>query len=1308
MKKLLFQLLAAAFVPALYAIGIPLEWNSTYPTGVPREIEIDTAKMGKITGFGKNIRYHVVAEMPGDARKLDVTVFEGNRKDLAVLRFKVPAGTEKLTLVPEKGESAASDLNACDNIFAGAVDAGNIKKWHFRKLSRKPQSGAVTAEKHPEGILFEVNDFGVFTASYTVDVPENLAGKPVKLDYIVQSKSKMTWRNKCRISQLDVKGRNLGVAVTDPRFISHLRPVSTVTRYSEPGRIHPEAKKLVFEITFDSELKKNDNHGMPLKNITDLLPRLLVKRIALRPADGLPFPRYRDSLFGRGISGKPGDTSLRLTDKNCFFFCTTGQEVWAEGKQLRNIFDYFYTFGGGTVECFIKPEKWNKEHNILLQAANTINYVKGMYLERRQALFELSYLPDPKELTLYLKDNEDNVFKKSVKADLVCGRWYHIAAQWNSKNGVQLFIDGKRVLNDTEYKFVPINTTVKAEKYPNTRSAHQFTVGNGITAARGADVHIIRRPDFQGEVDLLRISSVVRYRKDFTPAADFVPDKSTRALFKFDRSFNGTTGSRQGFISGTLRDALGKRERKISYKGELVQYIPEKVTDDAHQDKVLCRLNYPVVPTAKDFKSSYRAESRSFRAAPGAEFTIDLDRDVRMDSIEITNTGKDTLGHPAVIRRGEVDPRSFGDIADTLDLNNTPHRERAYKIFNFLLGASDYYINYPVDFTPAQEAPLQAINLALVMLNSYCGFECGPLNNLAAIMFSCSGLLPASQTGGYAHSFEQVFYDGKNRVYDLSAQKFFPDFSNEGAASLKDIEEESAIINRTGSSPNHFIRLTTRNYWVNALDFRDKVGVAVKSGETLRIFFSNNGEFNDLNMSGVFRRKVTQDVEDYSSRIGVKSQWPIRRVQRPFPHMGSSFLSFSGKPSSHAGAFRSVTKESFCYPVDSSYVIVGGKYAAQLDDGSFADIELSVNGGKSFKKLTENNGKYDLKYEIMGHHSILFKINAPIAKVRNFTATTRMMTNPRVLTGKLVKGKNILSFKATSGSSADIKVNYSVQDSPIVISGGVYSGGIPGYERQLAAVQPGSSRDFPVTGISSKAKVSATKGLDAELKGGKLIVTADNDLKEFIGQVAINDRGREKRLTVISTPDVRLLLPSDAELHGKAKLVRAEGDTIQDCIKFDNIGDKAVFNAKVASGKYQIWNLNRFQSHITPVHGTGYKTRPLFLEAGAKESYGCGSTGNSVCDFYKAQFAKPGQRSRFKWDFPLTKKTTYPYHRPAAVKLKDGGKFDIVMKNPAKGGAELAAILIVPDSNVEFTNHLMRTLCGLNNEEWKITEAMQQ
>ena len=62
-----------------------------------------------------------------------------------------------------------------------------------------------------------------------------------------------------------------------------------------------------------------------------------MKSLALREAFELPFPKYRDAYFKKGISDRPGDTSLDLAGKGCFYFATTGQAVWSEGKQLKNV-----------------------------------------------------------------------------------------------------------------------------------------------------------------------------------------------------------------------------------------------------------------------------------------------------------------------------------------------------------------------------------------------------------------------------------------------------------------------------------------------------------------------------------------------------------------------------------------------------------------------------------------------------------------------------------------------------------------------------------------------------------------------------------------------------------------------------------------------------------------------------------------------------------------------------------------------------------------------------------------------------------
>ena len=1282
---------------ALAAQSIPLEWNVNRKTDVPYEMQIDSAKFAKITGISKNAGYSIVAATADGKKELPVTVLAGNSKDKLLLRFVVPEGTTALECVPNANGRKLAAAADCDNVFAGAT--ASPAKWKCSVLagSKKRKTSNLSVSQTKNGLLFDMNNFGTCVAEYTVDVPENLAGKHVVLEFTLQSLAKMVWRNPIKVVQYDSQGNVLPVSVTDPRWISHMRPANTVSRYSEPGLIHPKAKKIGFELTFSANKLERNNHGLPLKDKSANLPKLLLSELALREAFELPFPAYRDVQFGSGISGKAGDCSYVLGGDNLFFFATTGQGTWAEDQHPTDIESSYYPTGDGTIECYFKPEEWQKDTYTLMQATNRLNRGKGRYLPKRGELFGLQYNAQNKKITLSLKDFADKKFYKSAKADIPVGKWSHIAVQWSKDGGVQLFVNGKKVLDDKKYSFTPMPSDTK---YPITINAHQLSVGNNVGVSRGSGIGV--KNNFKGAIDLLRVSSTARYSGNFVPQSAFAVDADTRALFNFDRSFDGTTYGELKFISGSNLDKSGRRDTCITYNGRKVQYFPAEIIDEANHNKVLNCLNYPVIPKKDDFAASYVSHTEKFTVSNGSRVEINTDEDVRMDSIEYTNISSAPLKHPIIIADDEIDPRSYGDIADTLELNKTSHRDRANRIFNFVLGASDYYMNHQIDFDYNKNTPRSAEYMALVMLNSYCGFECGPLNNLAATLFTCSGELPAVQTAGFGHSFEQVFYDGGSRLYDLSAQKFFPSFDNESAASLAETGKESGIYGRTGGSADHFIRLSSRGHHVNDPAFMDKVGVTVKSGESFKIYFSNDGSYNDLQMSNVFRSKKVRDSEVYNDVLKVKSASPIYRIPRVFPHFANAFLLFNAAPSKHPAAFTRVTDKSFCYSIDSSYVIVNGTYDIRLADGKPASLELSIDGGKKFKKLTpDKDGKYTLVYEVMARHALLFRINAPMAKVKSFKASTSVMVNPRVLTAKLKKGKNNLTFKATAGK-AEVKIKYSTQAAPIKISGVVSHGGIPGYERQFTVVEPGKARVLDIAGVSDAVKVSATDGLTAAIRNGKLTIKSPAGKKRFFAQVIINDRGAEKRILVLSAPGVKLLTADKAVLSGKAKLVDAEG---QKCVMFSAANDKAVFKCSIPKGKYQIWNLNRFQSHITAHHGSaGHgKRRYLQMQLDGKK-YGIASTGNTSCDFYKAQFAKAGERSRFKWDYPLTLDTTYPYHRPDYISTNGSSKLTVTCDKAPVGGAELAALLIVPDCEKPFISELVNHLCGLNNEKWKIQE----
>ena len=69
----------------LLALAFPLEWNATYRTDVPYEVEVSPAKLGAESFVVR-----------ADGKPLNVTTFAGKLPGTRTLRFSVPKGTKAL------------------------------------------------------------------------------------------------------------------------------------------------------------------------------------------------------------------------------------------------------------------------------------------------------------------------------------------------------------------------------------------------------------------------------------------------------------------------------------------------------------------------------------------------------------------------------------------------------------------------------------------------------------------------------------------------------------------------------------------------------------------------------------------------------------------------------------------------------------------------------------------------------------------------------------------------------------------------------------------------------------------------------------------------------------------------------------------------------------------------------------------------------------------------------------------------------------------------------------------------------------
>lgn len=1218
---------------------VELEWNKTWRTDVPYELTIDENKLGKAS-------WQVFA----DGKGLPTTIMIDRYGKGTTLRFEVPAGTKALSL--GKGESNGALSRMEDNVFEGG-------KWSVKT--------AVEINETKDGILLKSTSWkksGV--ALYEAAVPENCAGKPCRFELDVRSLTKLPFPMLIRVEQYDRNGELLPENVADPRWSTLLMPYNCFTPIREETYLRPDAAKVVLYVSIHPEKQPFDLYGMPLKDEEDARPLLLVSNVALRPAAELPFPSYRDSFFGSGISGEEGDFSLALQPERAFWFNTRSQASWAQRTQIRKESDIFYPSAAGTAEAWFKPD-WKtcpKDSTVLFEAFHTLSIVhkfdkgKIRYLNN---LMSVSYIPETKTLNYYLKDTDLKEWYGSAKVEIPDGKWFHIAATWVPDGDACIFINGKKELS------FPIKgyTTVDLEKaeYPNDDHAMEFYVGADPQYAR-IEYESKRlkhgKTFFSGNIDLVRLSSGARYTADFTPAKHFEKDADTRALFGFDRCFDGVSGGGIGFVNGTIRAHEDRQNHKV---GD-IQYYPEELPDWNNPSVVLPKWDREVADV-KDFNASEKTTTVSFSLTPGASHTLNAPEKVYMDYVEIANSGNDVLSFPIVLGKGDIDIRSYGDMKETLFDGTETDQQKVDKIFNLLLRTSDYFMNHTAIFDYGTDVPRNVERDPLGFFNSYCGFECGPLNTTASSMFASVGGCASTLTQGYGHTFEHVFYDGSCHLYDLSAQRFFPSMNNETRACLTESEDQPEVNFRWLGSANHFIRLGSRQYYTTQARIPEKFGVNLNPGEKIRFYWYGEGMVNDVVTVSHFKAPkigATRCEDETGAASTSNGTW---RVDRFFPEYGNTLLEFDGVPTASNPAFVNVNGDSFCYRIRSSYSVVAAEYEATLKNGKKAELQISTDDGKTFRPFTS-----PATYQVRARTGYLIKVCAPISKVKNFRASTEYMSNIRMLPGALKAGENVITLKAVSGTGAKVTYKYREPAREIIFKNAAQWGTIKGCDQSLVVLNPeDGALTVDVSGVSPKATVGTKGGLKAGISAGKIKITSTSSEPHF-GWVTVNDGEVSKTLTVL--------------VCGGAQLVRIGKELDNNSITKEM--------KEIPAGKYAFIALQRnIVDTVFP------RDRKLSIKVG--KSYKIGSCINPGSDFYKKVYGKEGEKGAWRWQFVNQPGTKYPYEQLGFIPVRKAlSKIQIA----ADGGkpVDVAYVLVVPETTRDFKCDMVKNLCSTSVRPW--------
>ena len=1292
----------------LDVVGLPqegaklmtLEWSERYEAGIPYEVEVSTNKLATLGGIPAGTGFNVYAMVNGVEYPLNVTCLAGRNGNVR-LRFTPPTGTTQLKCRAGVGTLVIADSATVDNLFAGALGASVV--WET--------PAGITRTVRSDGNLFEQTSKTKVTVTCAVAVPASARGRNAHLELDLTSLTPYSWASAVNITQLDENGTALPESMSDPRWTTLGRPANYLAQHREIGRIHPQAARLRLSITLNAVSGTYDDYGLPITDEADQYARLLVSHLAVRVGADLPFPKYNDAFLTDGVSGEAGDRAFVSGGEKAagFFYQTRSQASWAEAKQMRKEEQFFFPSQSGTVEGWFKATSWGSDTStryFFSGSSRGSNYISDSPAINQNLIY-VSYRRSSKTLTFRYMDQRGTNYSCSVVRELPVGEWFHIAAQWMPGGTAELFLNGERVAQTTLTGFVAYDPSTGT--YPNDMHVIEMDIGCESYAVRTpARIPVTAYPIFDGAIDLCRISTGKRYDAagGFVPAKKLEVDADTRAFFSFDTGFDGVSGGGLGWVRASvsaLEDMIGHR---LALGDGEVQYFPAEVPDWNDSAKVNDTLYHKNLPTVAGYKAARARTVASFDLAVGGSANLSAPQTVYPDYVEIANTGVGTLLNPIVLGAGEVDPRSYGDIRETLLAGATTDREKADRVLQYVTDMSDYYMIHTGVFGAGTDTPSFAGNASLGMLNSYCGFECGPLNTILQQLFTGAALLPASMTVGYGHMFEQVFFEGKTHTYDQSAQAFFPAMDNETRAYLEEISNQPGIMHRVDREPSFYMRHSTRNVQGCGTGYVAKFAPSLRKGERFRVWFRNDGEVNDLQCNGLTASATTENYDDICHAVP-GGGGSIFRVNRFFPEFGNGFIVYDGAVDSASEAF-STGGDSFVYSVAVPHPVVAAEYAAELAGGLTAPMQISTDRGATWRDLPA--GK--LRYQVRARTEYLVKVLAAPSDVRRFTAVTEVQVNSRSYPGKVKGGNNSFTLKALGAGSAKVTFAYRADEKEIVVSGGAYSGTIPGCERQVVLVDPATPLVLDVTGASSEAHVKAKGGLSAKLSDGRLTISAGTLTKGF-GAVQIVDGEAVKELRVIVSENARLVTAADTLVPvSGSTLIGPDAGSIQSRVDFVGSSKTARANfASLPSGRYGMFALVRHE-----VRPGNFRTGRFEMSVpGVTESRRVGRAVNSACDFYKAMYGETEERGRYKWDYPNDPSTSYPREMPYVFDVPAGfDHVDFVCADNADRDVELAALLVLPidKENVvgdeDFQCEAVKQLCGLNNDPWQVESGVRR
>jgi hypothetical protein len=828
------------------------------------------------------------------------------------------------------------------------------------------------------------------------------------------------------LEQFRADGSRILEYAVQPRWLTIELAQGQLVQFCERGRFSPEAARVNAKIRLRCYVRDADTRQIltgPESFFTVWLDRLVI-----RPGRRISCPVQSHAGFVEGaLETAPINRGFEFTGIRRLAFNGASEGTLTAGTFNPNPHSVHWGLEAGTLEFWCRP-LWNADNG-----AEHIFFEGVAYGHRLQSRLRKLGSDGENKLEFTIADAGGKFRTIRGSADFKKDRWHHIAATWDfAKAHLQLFVDGKRIEEHgpANLSWPSSLVAINDQKSKGIGISEEDSRSLPMQAFIGGDRTCTPKHAARAVLDELRISDISRYNQDFiAPRKEFQVDPHTRALFDFENETSGIHDSDDMFVRGHLACELPPQEQTVS-----LEIFTEGKID---RRLVLAKPH----PSSERFEAN-RAEnrlpvSRAFRTLPDPRFI-----DYRLRKVERTITGVDDAfilnvggdfeplmcsvtfqqarNSPDCITmlprwraNNNIVPFSVESLNATLAPNATSDSEKAFEIIKYALQTTNYFDAHYCETLADRHRPRVSYTL-LKALNIYPFDQCGPLNHMLRKLFLAAGI-SSNNSSGTHHQFEQAFYQGRWRLFDLSPRVYWLDRDNTTVLSRRGLEEDPYLKLRQGGNVSAWLRGRRSRATFGTAEKPHNMDFPLRSGERVSIEWHNEGRWFEL----------------------TKNRKPIPLAKIP-PYFGNGTIIYELLAETEASTFENLRIESnglapaslrlrnpdeagvMIYQVECPYIfsdaMVAGSY--QADGPGTITISLSFDGGKSWMELWRNPSRegeivVNMGHEIAARYGYWLKVRlAPEqrAEITGLKVRTTFVVSPLSLPGKLSRGDNQISF----------------------------------------------------------------------------------------------------------------------------------------------------------------------------------------------------------------------------------------------------------------------------------------------------------